>query len=187
MAAGVQLDVETVDLKTHKTASGADFYAINKKGNVPALVLDDGTVLNEGAAVLQWIADQKPDTIAPAVLTTARYVVINALNYVASEVHPSIGGLFNPTLTADTKAHVTANAHRRLDFLDKELADKPYMTGEKVSIADLYLYIVLTWTPYVGLTLDKHAHVKAFFERVGALDAVKAAHARMGTSPATTL
>lgn len=187
MAAGVQLDTELVDLKTHTTASGVDFYTINKKGNVPTLVLTDGTVLNENSAVLQWIADQKPCTVAPALQTTARYKLINTLNYIASEVHPNIAGLFNTTLGPEVRAHVTANAYRRLAFLDNELAASPFLMGASPTIADYYLYLVLSWTAQVGLSLDNFKNVHAFSTRVSELDPVKTATARMATNPKTTL
>ena len=176
-----------MDLQTHKTASGVDFYTINPKGNVPTLVLDDGTVLNEGAATLQWIADQKPGTIAPVAGTTARYVNIAALNYVASEAHPGIGGLFNPTLTPDAKAHVTAGANKKLEYLNKQFQTQQFLGGSATpTIADFYLYIVLSWTGYVGLDLASYPAVKAYFEKIKALPVVQAAHALIATKPATT-
>jgi len=178
-----------VDLATHKTASGVDFYTINPKGNVPTLVLDDGTILNEGAATLQWIADQKPGTVAPAAGTTARYVNIAALNYVASEAHPGIGGLFNPTLkeNAEAKAYVTAGANKKLEYLNKVFATEQFLGGSATpTIADFYLYIVLSWTGYVGLNLDAYANVKAYFEKIKALPAVASAHALIAKSPAST-
>lgn len=187
VTAGVQLQAETVDLATHKTASGADFYTINPKGNVPALVLEDGTVLNENAAVLQWIADQKPGTVAPPALSPARYKVVNALSYLGTEVHANIAHLFNAKLGAELREYFTAGVNRRFDALDKQLTRTPYLTGATATIADFYLYIILSWTGYVGLSLDKYEHLRAFSARVGALDTVKAAHARMATSPATTL
>ena len=103
VAAGVSLECEQVDIREHKTTSGVDYYKINPKGNVPCLVLDDGTILNEGAAVLQFIADQAPGTVAPENGSNGRYLVQNMLNYTASEVHAAIGGLFNPTLTPEVR------------------------------------------------------------------------------------
>ena len=185
--AGVNLQTEQVDLGTHKTASGADYYAINPKGNVPGLVLDDGTLLNEGAAVLQWIADQAPGKVAPPNGTTQRYEVQNALNYIASEVHPSIGHLFYPN-NEEIKAYIKSKAAAKLTFLENNLiGDKHFLVGNAFSIADSYLYIALSWTQYVGIDLAPYPKVKAYFERIGDLDFVKAAHARMATNPATVL
>jgi len=186
--AGVKVDAEQVDLKTHKTVSGVDFYTVNAKGNVPTLVLDDGTVLNEGAAVLQYIADQAPGTIAPVAGSVGRYVNIANLNYVASEVHPSIGGLFNPTIGPEVKAHITANANKKLAYLEGIFSKNPGFLGgtPNANIADFYLYIVLGWTKYVGLSLEAYPHVQAYIQKVADLDGVKAAHALIATNPATT-
>jgi glutathione S-transferase len=187
MTAGVQIECEQVDLYTHKTSSGADFYTINPKGNVPALVLDDGTVLNEGAAVLQWIADQAPGKVAPENGTTGRYLVQNTLNYIASEVHPSIGHLFYPNSDA-IKDYIKSKAATKLTYLENTLiGDKKFVVGDSFTIADSYLYISLSWTAYVGIDLAPYPKVKAYFDGIGALENVKAAHARMAENPATVL
>ena len=185
--AGVNIEAEQVDVRNKKTASGADYFAINPKGNVPALVLDDGTLFNEGSAILQWIADQAPGKVAPLNGTTERYLVQNALNYVASEVHTSIGGLFAPNSDA-VKDYLRAGAAKRLAFLEDNLiGNKRFLVGDSFTIADSYLYIVLSWGAYVGVDLSPYAKVKAYFERIGNLEHVKAAHARMATSPATVV
>ena len=187
LTAGVQLDVEQVDLYTHKTSSGADYYSINPKGNVPALILDDGTVLNEGAAVLQWIADQAPGKVAPENGTTGRYLVQNTLNYIASEVHPSIGHLFYPNSDA-IKEYIKGKAAAKLTYLENTLiGDKKFVVGDSFTIADSYLYIVLSWTAYVGVDLTPFPKVKTYFDNIGTLENVKAAHARMAENPATVL
>jgi glutathione S-transferase len=185
--AGVNLEVEEVDLATHKTASGADYYAINGKGNVPALVLEDGTVLNEGTSVLQWIADQAPGKVAPVYGTTERYLVQNALNYIASEVHPGIGHLFYPN-SDEVKEYIKSKGASKLDYLEKTfIADKEFVVGDSFTIADSYLYICLSWTKWVGIELDPYPKVKAYFERIGNLENVKNAHATMEKKPASVL
>jgi len=184
--AGVNIQTEQVDIKTHKLANGTDFHTINPKGNVPALVLEDGTVLNEGAAVLQWIADQQPGRVAPPNGTTGRYLVQNALNYVASEVHTSIGGLFNPTLHDEVKAAYRARAALKIKYLEEHfIGDKAFVVGDSFTIADSYLYIVLTWTKYLGVDLTPK--VAAYVTRIAALDNVVKAHARIATNPATSI
>eukprot|EP00047_Mylnosiga_fluctuans_P003016 m.227007 g.227007 ORF g.227007 m.227007 type:complete len:209 (+) comp11516_c0_seq1:63-689(+) len=185
--AGVRLDVEMVDLRTHTTASGADFYDINPKGNVPTLVLEDGTILNEGAAVLQWIADQKAGTIAPLPGTTARYLIMSALNYVASEVHPTIGGLFNPMLSEDVREYLKSAVAKKLNYLDTTLVSQKFLGGgTSASVADFYLHVVLSWTGHIGISLDPYPNVQSFVERVGGLQSVKAAYALMARNPPTT-
>lgn len=185
--AGVNIETEQVDLATHKTSSGADYYAINPKGNVPGLVLNDGTVLNEGASVLQWIADQAPGKVAPENGTFERYEVQNVLNYIASEVHPSIGHLFYPN-SDEIKEYIKSKAAQKLTFLENNLiGDKEYLVGNSFTIADSYLYIALSWTQYVGIDLAPYSKVKSYFERIGGLENVKTAHARMAENPATVL
>ncbi len=187
--AGVNIETEQVDIGTHKTASGVDFYTINPKGNVPALILDDGTILNENTAILQYIADQAaPGTIAPANGTTERAVLQNVLSYVSTEVHPSIGTLFYPTLAEDVKAWYRGNAAKKLAYLESTIiGDKSFVVGNSFTIADSYLYIVLSWTAYVGIDLAPYPRVQAYSARIGALDNVKAAHARIATSPSTSV
>ena len=186
--AGIKLDVEQVTLSTHLTASGVDFYTVNPKGNVPALVLDDGTVLNENSAVLQAIADLAPGTIAPVNGTVARSVLQNVLSYLSSELHATIGPLFNPTLSEDVKTFVRGNLNKKVTYLENTLVgDKTYVVGDSFTVADAYLYIILTWSPYVGLDLSGFPKVQAYFNRIAALENVKNAHARIATSPSTTI
>ena len=184
---GLALECETVDLRTHTTASGADFYTINKKGNVPALVLDDGTVLNEGAAVLSWIGDQTGgDKVFPALGSSKRYEVIGALNYVASEVHANFGPLFNPTNSDDIKAAHKAALAKKFEYLSGLVESKPFVTGDSFTIADSYLYIVLSWCGYVGVDISAFPKLVEYSDRVKALSNVAGAHERMASSPATT-
>lgn len=185
---GVSIECEQVDLMTHQTASGVDFYTINPKGNVPAVVLDDGTVLNENAATLQYLADlDENHTLLPAYGEVARYEVLSALSYVGSEYHKSVGNLFNPALTEEVKAYFVGQTTSKLQYLnDKVLEGKTYLVGEKLSIADIYLYICLSWSGYLSLDITPYANVQAFFERVGSLEGIKACQAAMAESPATT-
>eukprot|EP01035_Chromulina_nebulosa_P018709 gene18709-24468_t len=184
--AKVSIKCELVDTKTHLTSSGVDFYIINPKGNVPTLVLDDGTVLNEGAAVLQWIADQAPGTIAAPYGTSERYLDQQALNYVGSEVHTSIGGLFKAHDGA-VRAHVAEAAHRSLKYLnDHYLANSKFLVGDRFSIADAYLYIVLSWAVHVKIDLSHYPVVHEYYHHIGNLTNVVEAKARIDTNPATT-
>lgn len=182
-AAGLKgLHVEQIDLKTHLTSKGnKDFYTINHKGNVPTLVLADGTVLNEGCAVLQFLADQKPESkLAAPFGTVERYKLINSLNHIATEVHVRIGRLFSAT-DANREA-LTVHANQKLEYLEKEIKTQFY-AADHFTIADAYLYIVLSWTGYVGLKLDNYPNVKKYFEGIKALPVVQEAHKLMGTNP----
>ncbi len=156
-------------------------------GNVPTLVLEDGTILNEGAATLQYIADQNPACkLAPAAGTVERYKLIQHLNYIASEVHVAIGGLFNPTLSAEAREATKVRAYQKMDYMVKHVVPETgFLLGADLSVADLYLAIVLSWTGYVGL--DKYPAeyptLKAYTDRVWAHDGVKKAQAEMAANP----
>lgn len=186
--AGVQLETEQVDIRTHVTSSGADFYKINPKGNVPALVLDDGSVLNENIAVLLWIADQAPGTIAPAPGSPGRSQLLNVLSYVATEVHPAVGCFFAPNQPADVTAFFRSRVAQKLTYVNDHLVgDRRFLVGDSFSVADSYLYIVLSWTQYVGIDLAAYPKAQQFFRHIGGLENVRAAHGRIAEDPATVL
>lgn len=175
--AGFNPEIEAVDLPTHKTAGGVDFYTINPKGYVPALITDEGELLTEGVAIMQYVADLKPDAkLLPPPATLARARVQEALNFVATEVHKGFSPFFNPTTHPDTKAAVPVNVGRRFDTLEAQLADgRDYLLGADFTVADGYLFTVLGWSPYVGLDLVKWPNLSAYRARIAARPGVQAA------------
>jgi glutathione S-transferase len=185
--AGLSWDAEHVSLTDHKTASGADFYAIKPKGNVPTLVLDDGTVLNEGSAVLQYIADQAPETVAPRNGEVNRYLVQQSLNHTASEVHTAIGSLFNPAHTDETRAFQAKLIERRLAFVENHVVKgKQFVVGNSLTIADLYLYNVMTWTPYVKVDLSPYPNILMYFDGIKNHPGVLSGYAQIAANPTHT-
>jgi glutathione S-transferase len=169
-----------VNLKTKTTKAGADFSAINPKGYVPALVLDDGRLLTEGTAILQYLADQKPAAgLAPAPGAFERYRLQEWLGFINSEIHKNFSPLFNPASSADAKDTARANLAKRLDYLVTALGSQEYLTG-RYSVADAYLYTVLGWTSHVGIDLSSRPTLVAYQARIGARAAVKAARADEG-------
>jgi glutathione S-transferase len=174
--AGIAFEAEKVDLGSKKTESGADFKAINPKGYVPALKLDDGQVLTKGPAIVQYIADLKPGSkLAPASGTPARYRLQEWLNYITSELHKSVGSLFNSKMPKEWQDQVKEGIAGRVDFLSKQLEGKSFLTGDTFTVADGYLYTILTWTSHLGIDLAKWPTLKAYLERVGQRPAVQAA------------
>jgi glutathione S-transferase len=174
--AGVPFDLEQVDLRAKTTKSGADYKAINPKGAVPALQLEGGDVLTEGAVIVQYIADKKPESkLAPPTGTIERYRLQEWLNFIASEVHKSFSPLFNPKASPDTKELFVANIGAKLDYVAKELDGKSFLMGDAFSVADAYLFTVLRWTKPMQIELSKWPTLAAYFERVAARPAVKAA------------
>jgi glutathione S-transferase len=168
LEAGLNFTAEKVDLKSKKTASGADFTSVNSKGAVPALIMDDGKLLTEGVAIVQYIADQKPESgLAPANGTLERYRLIELLNYISSEIHKGYSPLWNPAITADAKAAALATLDKKFTFLTAQLGDKPYLLGDTFTVADAYLFTVLSWSSHVGVDLGKWHVLTAYLARVG--------------------
>jgi glutathione S-transferase len=167
LEAGLPYTLEKVDFRTKKTSTGADYHAINSKGFVPALQLDDGKVLTEGPAIVQYLADQKPDAgLAPRAGTFERYQLMEFLNYITSELHKSFGPLFNPEASAEWKAAVKSALAARFDWLTGFLGNKAYAMGSTFTVADAYLFTVLNWTGHVGIDLGKWPVLTAYQARI---------------------
>jgi glutathione S-transferase len=165
--AGFKFDLEKVDIPNKKTASGDDYWKVNPKGYVPALKLDDGQVLTEVQVICQYLADQKQDAgLAPRGGTMERYRLMEMLNFTAAEVHKQIGALFNPKMTPEMKEVQLGVIDRRLTALDKMLAGKQYSMGDKFSVADAYLFVVLNWTNIHKIDLGKFPNIQAFMKRM---------------------
>ncbi len=172
--AGYKFDAEKVDIPNKKTAGGDDFWKINPKGYVPALKLDDGQVLTEVGVICQYLADQKPESgLAPKFGTMERYHLMEMLNFCASEIHKQIGALFNPKMTAEMKEVQMGVVERRFNALEKLLEGKQYSTGDKFSVADAYLFNVLSWTNPLKIDLAKWPSIKGLMAKVGARPAVQ--------------
>jgi glutathione S-transferase len=174
--AGLSFEIEKVDLKTGKYAKDRDFKKINPKGYVPTLQFEDGSVLTEGPAIVQWIADQVPEKhLAPTAGTMERYHLIEWLNFISTEIHKQFSPLFNPANGDDVKQRSIDTLGRRFDYLQTTLGDQLYLTGETFTVADGYLFTVLNWTRFVGIDLAKWPKLAAYVERVGARPKVQAA------------
>jgi glutathione S-transferase len=179
--AGLPVDLRKADTKTKKLEDGSDYFAVNSKGSVPALRLDDGQVLTEGPAILQYIADRKPESkLAPPAGTLERYRLLEWLNFITSEVHKSFSPLFNSTADPKVKEYVTQNIEKKFDWIDRQLAGKQYLAGDTFTIADAYLFVVANWSNFVGIDLGRWPALKAFQERVAARPKVQEALAAEG-------
>jgi glutathione S-transferase len=174
--AGIPFELKKVSTKTHEVDGGGDFYAINPKGYVPLLELDDGEKLTEGPAIVQYIADQKPASgLAPACGTMGRYRVQEWLNFVTSELHKSFGPLFSADTPAEYKETLKKKIAMRYEWVDKQLAGKLYLTGDTFTVADGYLFTVTNWTKPLHIDLGAMPNLVAFQARVAARPAVQAA------------
>lgn len=167
LEAGLPATLVKVDTKTHKLADGGDFYAVNGKGYVPVLELDDGQRLTEGPAIVQYLADRNPAMrLAPAAGTFERYRLQEWLNFITSELHKQFGPFFAPTTPAEYKPILRDKLGQRLDWLAGELDGNDYLMGKQFTIADAYLYTILRWSPFVGIDLAKWPVVAAYKARV---------------------
>ena len=171
---GLAFEAIAAPTKTHQLADGTDYYTINPLGYVPLLVLDDGTPLREGQAIVQYIADQVPDKqLAPPNGTFARYKLQEWLSFIGTELHKGFSPLFTPGMPEEAKALARTRLVSRLQWVDGELAKTPYLMGETFSVADGYLFTVTNWTQYVGIDRSGLTHLGALTERVGSRPAVQ--------------
>ncbi|MFL5344861.1 MAG: glutathione transferase GstA [Hyalangium sp.] len=173
---GLKFDMVKVDLRAHKTATGADYYSINPKGYVPALELDNGQLLTENPAIAQYIADQKPDKkLAPANGTLERYRLQEWLGFIGTELHKTFGALFNPDLPEADKKAVHDRLGKRFEFVAKNLEGKQYLMGDQFTAADSYLFVMLQWAQSLKVDTSRFPILKSYHERITARPAVKAA------------
>ena len=174
--AGIACEIIQTSTKSHKLQDGSDFYAINPLGYVPLLVLDDGTQLREGPAIVQYIADLAPTkNLAPANGTMARYRLQEWLNFISTEVHKGFRPLFNPKMPEEAKALAKEKLAERYEWLNGQLEGKEWLAGEHFSVADGYLFTVTNWTKPTGLDLSPYPNVQAWHARVAARPTVQAA------------
>ncbi len=167
--AGLAIDLEKVNLAEHKTESGQDYMAVNPKGYVPALRLDDGSVLTEGPAIVQYLADQKPASgLAPAAGTIDRYRLQEWLNFIGTELHKSFSPLFNKASSDDVKNTAMTSINKRLGYLNDQLASRQYLMGGNFTVADAYAFTIVNWTNFVGIDLKPYPNVGAYMGRVAA-------------------
>lgn len=178
---GAKYDLEKVDLGAKKTDSGLDFHTVNGKGYVPTLEIAKNEVLTEVSTILQYLADHAEKAkLLPKFGSMERYRAMESLNFVASELHKGIGGLFNKAMPEDGKKAIIERVEKRLGWLDGQLAKKPYLLGDDYSVADAYAFTVIGWCQYVGIDTKQWQHISAFMGRVGARPAVQAAMKKEG-------
>jgi glutathione S-transferase len=167
LEAGLPFTLDKVDIKAKKSETAADYLTVNAKGSVPALQLDDGQVLTEGAAIVQYLADQKPDSgLAPRAGTLERYRLMEILNYIASELHKGFGPLFNPQISADAKAAAKTALGKKFEWLSAYLGSKTFLLGNTFTVADAYLFTVLSWSGHTGVDLAPWPVLTAYQSRI---------------------
>lgn len=173
---GLDFTQVNVDLKQKVTERSEDYWQINPKGQVPALELDDGTILTEGVAIVQYLADLKPDRhlLAP-VGSLTRYHTLEWLSFISSELHKTFAPLFKPDTPEDYKPVLRARLEQQFRYVDRSLQDKQWLMGLRFSVADAYLYVMVRWAQAVKLDLNGLAALDAWFQRTAQRPAVQAA------------
>ena len=174
--AGARFELEQVNNAEKKTKSGEDYWKVNPKGQVPVLMLDSGEKLTEGPVIVQYIADQTPSSgLAPAMGSMDRYRVQEWLNFTTSELHKQFSPLFAANTPADYKSIVRERIAKRFDWLAGELAGRDYLMGTTFTVADAYLFVILNWTRFAGVDLDRWPVLAAYHARVAARPKVREA------------
>jgi glutathione S-transferase len=176
LEAGIPVELEKVDTKAKRTASDQDYWLINPKGYVPALALDDGELLTEGPAIVQYLADLKPESgLAPANGTTARYRLQEMLGYINSELHKTYSPLFKPETPDAVREERKEYLRKRYRLLEERLAQHPWLVGDRFTVADAYLFTVTNWARHVALDLSEFPALLDFQKRVAERPAVQTA------------
>ena len=174
--AGLKHTLVKTDIRAKTVEGGSDYKKTNPLGYVPALELDDGTILTEGPAIVQYIADKVPEKkLAPANGTLERYKMQGWLNFVSSEMHKGFSPLFNPAMPEEGKKIARERLIARIEHVNKHLAGRDYLMGQSFSLPDAYLFTVLRWTVPTKIDLAPFPHIQAFMKRMEARPAVKAA------------
>lgn len=173
---GMKLELEKVDLSTHRTASGEDYLTINPKGYVPALRLDNGDVLTEGIAISQYLADQRQEAkLVPAAGTIARYRLEEWLVFITAEIHKSYSLLWNKNLAEETRMAVVSRLQKRLGFVDEKLEGKEFLFGDHFTIVDAYCFTVISWSELLHVDISTFKNIPHYLKRIGERPSVQAA------------
>lgn len=174
--AGLDFTLEKVDLVQKKTELGTDYLTINPKGQVPTLLLDDGSLLTEGVAIVQYLADRKPNSgLIPPAGSLPRYHTLEWLSYISTELHKSFGPLFNLKTPDAYKTLVRENLEKQFNYLDVILKKNSYLQGERFNVADAYLFTILRWAIAMKFDIRQKQNLAAYFDRIAMRPSVNAA------------
>jgi len=174
--AGIDFTLEKVDLANRTTETGANYLAVNPKGYVPALGLQDNSVLTEASAIIQYLADSQPAAdLAPTHGSMERYRLLEWLGFISTEIHKGFGPLWNPATPDAVKAATKERLASRFALLNETLGKQPFLMGDKFTIADAYLFTVVNWTNFHGIDISSFPNLQAFQARIASRPAVQQA------------
>jgi glutathione S-transferase len=184
LEAGLPYDLVKVDLRAKKLENGDDYLKINPKGQVPALALDSGELVTEGPVIVQMIADKAGKNLAPARDSAERYKLLEWLNYITGELHKNFGPMFSPVLADEAKAFFKDRVMGKFKYVDSQLAGRDYLMGQHFTVADGYLFTMLTWADRMKFDLSAFPNLLAYKARVAARPRVQEALTKEGLTKA---
>lgn len=174
--AALKFDAIKVDLRAKKTATNEDYLKINPKGYVPALVMDNGQMMTEGVAIMQWAADQaKGKSLLPAWGTMERYKAIEWLNFIATELHKGMSPLWRPDFPESARAQAKERLATRFAMVEEQLSKTSYLMGNDFTVCDAYLFTMIQWTPVLKIEMSSFPKIMAFHERLNSRPTVQEA------------
>ncbi len=172
---GLPFEIDKYISSTGKTASGEDFMHLNPKGYVPTIRLDDGSILTENGAVLQYIADQNPASgLAPSAGTMERYYLQEWLTFIGTEIHKSFSPLFSRAVSLELKNKMHELLTKRLGHVEAQLANMPYLIGDHFTVADAYMFVVVSWSDHIGFDLSHFPRLKKYVTKISVRPSVLA-------------
>jgi glutathione S-transferase len=180
LEAGLPHDLVKVDLRAKKLENGDDYLKVNPKGQVPALQLDSGEIVTEGPVIVQMIADRVGKDLAPARDSTERYKLLEWLNFITTELHKNFGPIFSPVLADDAKAFFKDRVMGKFKYIDSQLGGRDYLMGKQFTVADGYLFTMLSWADRMKFDLSAMPNLLAYKERIAARPKVQEALNREG-------
>jgi glutathione S-transferase len=185
LEAGLPYDLIKVDLRAKKLENGDDYLKVNPKGQVPALALDSGELITEGPVIVQIIADQATSkNLAPAHGSSERYKLLEWLNFITAELHKNFGPMFSPVLADEAKAFFKDRVMAKFKYIDSQMAGRDYLMGSHFTVADGYLFTMLSWADRMKFDLSAMPHLAAYKARVAARPKVQEALVREGLTKA---
>jgi glutathione S-transferase len=181
LEAGLPYDLVKVDLRAKKLENGDDFLKVNPKGQVPVLALDSGELITEGPVIIQMIADKAAEkNLAPARDSTERYKMLEWLNFITTELHKSFGPIFSPVLADEAKAFFKDRVMGKFKYVDSQLAGRDYLMGSQFTVADGYLFTMLSWADRMKFDLSDMPNLLAYKTRIAARPKVQEALTKEG-------
>lgn len=169
----IECEYESVNLKDHITATGANFYKINPKGEVPTLELDSGEILTENQVIHQYLADKYKNTsLLPPINDFKRYRVMEWLSYISSDLHKSFGPLFNPQISEEVKNQFKMILKKKLNFPDGHLKVNQYLLADQFTVADSYLYVILFWLKNFNIDISEWQGLSRYYSELNTRHAI---------------